>query len=263
MRDIEAWLMQTDGEPVILPTRWQPQSSEDIPGDLPPFSELLAAQPPSAEDSAQLLSYDALACQQLTDEAEMKVKSAISENELTSDAAAWPAVSTHGIMQAAAGQQRSKSSSDQLRLVEPEDLSPGCQATAGLARSCSPSDNKRLANRQLLCDSGGGQLVNSLLTAVPEAATIAQMEVNREAEGRVSRKAADTQEPGNIGDEDYVDERQLMEYLRQLEMERSEELLLLEAAPEDESNCRQSAVESSRTGARPKVSYSAANTCIE
>ncbi|MFN9903745.1 MAG: hypothetical protein ACK55Z_34200, partial [bacterium] len=37
----------------------------------------------------------------------------------------------------------------------------------------------------------------------------------------------DEQNIGSMVDnEDYVDERQLMEYLRQLEMERSEELLL-------------------------------------
>jgi hypothetical protein len=78
---------------------------------------------------------------------------------------------------------------------------------------------------------------------------------------------------GNMDNEDYVDERQLMEYLRQLEMERSEELLLerteerlleqteelmpevvQEAVVDNNTSSRQGFSDSRSTGARPKVS---------
>ncbi len=86
-----------------------------------------------------------------------------------------------------------------------------------------------------------------------------------------------TDDEQNIGsmmdNEDYVDERQLMEYLRQLEMERSEELLLerteerlleqteeltrevvQEAVVDNKTSSRQGFSDSRSTGARPKVS---------
>ncbi len=108
---------------------------------------------------------------------------------------------------------------------------------------------------------------------------------NREAGNLVANMTASpsngygvgTDDEQNIGsmvdNEDYVDERQLMEYLRQLEMERSEELLLerteerhmeqtdeqslevvQEAVVDNNTSSRQGFSDSRSTGARPKVS---------
>jgi hypothetical protein len=125
-------------------------------------------------------------------------------------------------------------------------------------------EDRGVAN-DLLCNADGNQLERSEAHRSPSAdlsgmaacsqdMDTAEVMQSHGSHWNASSTESRGKEPATIGDEDYVDERQLMEYLRQLEMEKSEQLLLLEAAPE--SSCRETSHVSVSTGARPKVSAS-------
>jgi hypothetical protein len=219
VKNIEAWLMQTDGDPTFTADFQSP--SPDNPTAISFTPEIAAVQSSTLSEN---LDYSS--CQGTG----IASREQATSNSVDVNIAAL-----------------SDLCSEQLPSVEPKVGHVNCDSDAVTEQApseplCSTAEDQ--SSTMLLCDSGGtgSQLESSAVSAAKMAG---------QAEHNPSL-------PVSIGDEDYVDERQLMEYLRQLELERSEELLLLEAATsvkESTTSSDQEPADSGGTGARPKVNY--------
>ena len=189
MKDIEAWLTQTEGKQK-LSTDWQP--SDISVSDLQSLSEDVAA-----------------------------VQPVLLDNVPTGPA---------------------------LQPLQP--TSEGASAGLSVTELATGAEND--AANQSVCDEDTNHSSMSPIRRLEQDVTVAGASAGFHNRDLPPVEDDDEEKLGNIGDEDYVDEKQLMEYLRQLEMERSEELLLLEATP-PESSCPNDSSSATGTGARPKV----------
>ena len=202
MKDIEAWLMQTDGELVITSDLQSPFGQADL---APASGTVLPAALVQPQPSS--LISEAANNQPLSDDI-------LGE-------AVGPTVDLFPV---------------------PDTLNSASSGVTTISVLESMSDSWTAADNQQpgLCDSGGKEEEEERTVEVcPEPASRIGSVV--ESQPRLVK---------TIADDDYVDEQQLMGYLRQLELERSEELLLMEAeaAVSDGGEA-----DSSLMGARPKV----------
>ncbi len=228
MKDIEAWLMQTDGGQG-LSADWQPP-------------------PHRAED-----------------EAVPERNATYSDSEMSSDQ-----------LPAAGGLKPLKAATDPRDLPE----SVGSEYVAVLADNCPASCASDTGGVGLdpfsTCDADDSESDRSVTNRDVDLGAAGNQAANMTASpsnGYGVRKDDEQNIGSMVDNEDYVDERQLMEYLRQLEMERSEELLLerteerlleqteqltrevvQEAVVDNNTSSRQGFSDSRSTGARPKVS---------
>jgi len=246
IKDIEAWLMQTDGGEQ-LPANWHPPSR----------------LPPTAEDLA--LSQ----CNPLSTNPEpSSVPPRVTEWVIPM--AADHADNDHQLF------FTSKLIKVPVDLLEESERSKYASAVVsdGLADCVASTDRRGIEPDRLLSSDVNG-IESDDCFGVWGAGTDG---LDQGAVGLHDEKIAghspfkhgvptEDQNLSSMDNDDYVDEKQLMEYLRQLEMERSEELLLerteelhlertekrvLEAAP-DSTGSHQTNSDSNSTGARPKV----------
>jgi hypothetical protein len=230
MKDIEAWLMQTDGGQG-LSADWQPPSHRGEDEAVPERTGN-ATYSDSETSSVQLPEAG-------TDRQEL---SATSPRELD-------------LLPEGVGSEYMAGHAD--------NRPASCTSDTGGAgldpfSTCNVADSESdpfVTNRDADLGAAGNHAAN--MTAPPSNG------VRTDGEQNI----------GSMDNEDYVDERQLMEYLRQLEMERSEELLLerteerlleqteeqlpellQEAVIDNNTSSRQGFSDSRSTGARPKVS---------
>jgi hypothetical protein len=222
MKDIEAWLMQTDGGQG-LSAGWQPPSHR-------------------AEDEA------------------------VPERNATYSDSETPSVQLPE-----AGTDR-----QELSATLPRE-GVGSEFMAGLAdnhpASCASDTGGAGIDPFSTCDGAVSESDRSVTKRDVDLGAAGNHAANMNAPPSNGVGTDDEQNIGNMDNEDYVDERQLMEYLRQLEMERSEELLLerteerlpeqteelmpevlQEAVVDNNTSSRQGFSDSRSTGARPKVS---------
>jgi len=231
MKDIEAWLMQTDGGQG-LSADWQPPSHR-AEGEAVP--ERNATYSDSETSSVQLPE---------------------------------------------AGTDRQELSATLPRELDLLPERVGSESVAVLAdgrpASCAADTGGAGLDPFSTCDVADSESDRSVTNHDVDLGAAGNLAANMTASssnGYVVR-TDDEQNIGSMVDnEDYVDERQLMEYLRQLEMERSEELLLerteerlleqteelmpevlQEAVVDNNTSSRQGFSDSRSTGARPKVS---------
>jgi hypothetical protein len=224
VKNIEAWLMQTDGDSHMLAADFQSPS----PDDLAAISFTSEITGTSIQNSTSNETLDNnIACSVLAS-SERQEASAVFENEIARSAILSSVI-----------ESQPNFSSEQLASVE---LSNGTLNSDSVVAAQAASSELFGYNgdQNDSFGTGTGSQLNS-------GGNVSKMTAQAESKSSVS------DDPVNIGDEDYVDERQLMEYLRQLEMERSEELLLEAASVSETSSCYQEPVDSSGTGARPKV----------
>jgi hypothetical protein len=234
MKDIEAWLMQTDGGQG-LSADWQPPSHR-------------------AEDEALPLP---------------EVNATHSDPE------------TSSVQLPEAGTDRQELSATLPRELDLLPERVGSESVAVLAdgrpASCAADTGGAGLDPFSTCDVADSESDRSVTNHDVDLGAAGNLAANMTASssnGYVVR-TDDEQNIGSMVDnEDYVDERQLMEYLRQLEMERSEELLLerteerlleqteelspevvQEAVIDINTSSRQGFSDSRSTGARPKVSF--------